>query len=191
MREIRVVTPDGHVWFVRRRWGRRRMPWRDLLDRTATRRRQARQAQESKERLRPGPELGADPDLSLLSIAGFGGQLGQFLVGLVALGVVVTVLALVGLGWLLVTVARPSLFGHLSAVLGVVAGGVMVGILVLVRRPWLIEAERLGLDDAPKRVWRVIGWRRSGQCVREVAGAIEQGRLEVQLSKTLPQDGGG
>ena len=26
-RERRVVTPDGHVWYVRRRWARRRPPW--------------------------------------------------------------------------------------------------------------------------------------------------------------------
>ncbi|HZD01201.1 MAG TPA: hypothetical protein VFA46_13745 [Actinomycetes bacterium] len=110
---------------------------------------------------------------------------------LAALGVVVVVLASVGPGWLLVTVARPWLLAHLPAVLGVLAGGVMVGILVLVRRPWLIEAQRLGLGDAPKRVWRVTGWRRSGLCVREVAVAIEQGRLDVQPSNAIPQDPGG
>jgi hypothetical protein len=28
MREQRVVTPDGHVWHVRRRWANRRLPWK-------------------------------------------------------------------------------------------------------------------------------------------------------------------
>ena len=64
-------------------------------------------------------------------------------------------------------------------------GGIGVLALALIRRPWLVEAERQGLDP-PRRAWRVIGWRRSGQCVREVARAIAQGRLDVQPANARP-----
>jgi hypothetical protein len=36
-RELRAVTPDGRVWFVRRRWARRRPPWRRAARYPATR----------------------------------------------------------------------------------------------------------------------------------------------------------
>jgi hypothetical protein len=48
-------------------------------------------------------------------------------------------------------------------------------------------AERQGLDP-PRRAWRVIGWRRSGRCAREVARAIAQGRLDVEPANASPAD---
>lgn len=32
MREQRVTTPDGHVWYVRRRWAKRQLPWKRRAD---------------------------------------------------------------------------------------------------------------------------------------------------------------
>ena len=32
MREQRVTTPDGHVWYVRRRWAKRQPPWKRRAD---------------------------------------------------------------------------------------------------------------------------------------------------------------
>jgi hypothetical protein len=28
VREERVTTPDGHIWYVRRRWAKRQLPWK-------------------------------------------------------------------------------------------------------------------------------------------------------------------
>jgi hypothetical protein len=28
VREKRITTPDGHVWYVRRRWAKRQLPWK-------------------------------------------------------------------------------------------------------------------------------------------------------------------
>jgi hypothetical protein len=83
----------------------------------------------------------------------------------------------------------PWLLVHMTVVLSVLAGGIGVLALVLFRRPWLVEAERQGLDP-PRRAWRVTGWRRSGRCAREVAGAIAQGRLDVEPANANPADSG-
>jgi hypothetical protein len=32
VREQRVTTPDGHVWYVRRRWAKRQLPWKRRAD---------------------------------------------------------------------------------------------------------------------------------------------------------------
>ena len=32
MREQRVTTPDGHLWYVRRRWAKRQLPWKRRAD---------------------------------------------------------------------------------------------------------------------------------------------------------------
>ncbi len=100
-----------------------------------------------------------------------------------------TVLVLVGLGflgWLVVPGAARWMASHRSAALAGVAGGLVVVVLVFVRRPWLVEAERQGLDQP--RVWRAIGWRRSGRCVREVAAAIAQGRLDIEPAGAVPEN---
>jgi hypothetical protein len=182
MRDIRVVTPDGYVWYIRRRWTRRRTPWRPLVDAVAARRRRARGWTWG-----PRERLGPDPEPFPPSYAGGPGELGEIVVLLGALGVVLLVLAVGGVVWLVVTVAVPWLLLHLKTVLSVLAGGFGVVALVLIRRPWLVEAERQGLDP-PRRAWRVIGWRRSGQCAREVAGAIAQGRLDVEPANARPTD---
>jgi hypothetical protein len=32
VREERVTTPDGRVWYVRRRWAKRQLPWKRRAD---------------------------------------------------------------------------------------------------------------------------------------------------------------
>jgi hypothetical protein len=46
------------------------------------------------------------------------------------------------------------------------------------RRPWRVELRRLGLDDTPRRVWHVRGWRRSGRLTAELTAAILDGRID-------------
>jgi hypothetical protein len=92
MREIRIVTPDGHVWFVRLRWAWRWVPWTPLLAAAAAWRERARQA---------GRRRGTPDDYPLGADAGMG-TLGESLetsivaILLVAVGVpVLFVIALV------------------------------------------------------------------------------------------------
>jgi hypothetical protein len=44
---------------------------------------------------------------------------------------------------------------------------------ILFRRPWYVEAIRAG--DGLRRRWAVVGWRRSGEFVEEVARSFEAG----------------
>jgi hypothetical protein len=46
------------------------------------------------------------------------------------------------------------------------------------RRSWCVELRRQGLDDAPRRVWHVRGWRRSGRLTAELTAAILDGRID-------------
>jgi hypothetical protein len=91
------------------------------------------------------------------------------------------------LGWFVATRVVPSM-AHPAAVLGGLGGAiVLVAASLLIDRPWLVEAERRGID-APRRVWRVRGWRRSGRVLREVVAAIGRGRLDVEPAGALPEN---
>jgi hypothetical protein len=48
-----------------------------------------------------------------------------------------------------------------------------------------VELRRQGLADAPRRVWRVQGWRRSGRLMRELTAAIRDGRIDNQRAVIL------
>jgi hypothetical protein len=199
MRSIRIVTPDGHVWFVRRRWARRQGRLGRYLDRRRAWRRAVWLARGKAQDL----ELAGPTSKTWKSMAR--SPLPQFWLSpseawmwdirsaqnlVVALIVTGTVLALAGLGflgWLMVPAVRHQIPSHPTATLTGLAGVLAVVGLVLVRRPWLVEAERQGLDP-PRRVWRVIGWRRSGRCIREVAAAIAQGRLDVEPAGAAPEN---
>ena len=63
------------------------------------------------------------------------------------------------------------------------------GYVWFVRRRWArrrpfplltrsVELRRQGLDDAPRREWRVRGWRRSGRLMAELTAAIRDGRID-------------
>jgi len=91
------------------------------------------------------------------------------------------------LGWFVATRVVPSM-AHPAAVLGGLGGAiVLVAASLLIDRPWLVEAERRGID-APRRVWRVRGWRQSGRVLREVVAAIRRGRLDVEPAGALPEN---
>jgi hypothetical protein len=90
------------------------------------------------------------------------------------------------LPWLL-----PFLADNAWPLLGVVAAvAVLVG-LNQVHRPWFVELQRQGLADAPRRVWRVRGWRRSGVLMRELAAAIQDGRIDNERAVILRRQGQG
>jgi hypothetical protein len=157
--------PDGHVWFVRRRWARRRTRLGRYLDRRRAWRHAVWLARGKAQDLElagptsstwksmagsPIPQSWLSPSESWMRDL----RSAQDFVGMLI--VVGTVLALVGLGflgWLVVPVAAPWMASHRSAALAGLAGGLVVVALVVVGRPWLVEAERQGLDQ-PRRVWR-------------------------------------
>ena len=90
------------------------------------------------------------------------------------------------LGWFVATRVVPSM-AHPAAVLDGLGGAiVLVAASLLIDRPWLVEAERRGID-APRRVWRVRGWRQSGRVLREVVAAIRRGRLDVEPAGRSPR----
>jgi hypothetical protein len=176
MREIRVETPDGHVWFVRRHWVWRRSPWRPMVDRTEEPYRRWRRARAAWERLRPGREIEHHPGVQTRA-SGFA-EAGELSLALMALGVSLIALVVFGLGRLLWFQVMPWLGTQLTGVVCALAVAAVLAALGLDRRPWLVEAERQGLDGAPHRLWRVIGWRRSAGWARRVAAAIEAGELD-------------
>jgi len=58
---------------------------------------------------------------------------------------------------------------------------VSLGVLVRIglRRPWLVDAERL--DRHGRHTWQVVGWRRSGRAVTELADKLRLGQPPTQL----------
>jgi len=194
-RERRVVTPDGRVWFVRRRWARRRPPW-------------SRRARPPTTRVDADEELPAEdvpvPPLDALyfSYSGSDGDDGEpgfawwhqerfVLLGMtrvILVGVIVTGLAAAAtvefvLPWLLPWVAANALL-----LLGAAAGVAVLVVVDRLRRPWFVELQRQGLTDAPRRVWRVRGWRRSGRLMDEIAAAVREGRIDSEHAAILFRD---
>ena len=188
----RVVTPDGHVWFVRRRRARRRPFW----------------ASRPPERYHGEDDL-PDPDerlpvpgvLDLFTYAeddlgerGFDRFYDDRTAAWVSVFVIVILLAVAGLlAWLTVGYVLPWLVPWVAAharplLLGTAAVVVLVALNQL-HRPWYVELQRQGLADAPRRVWRVQGWRRSGRLMGELAAAIREGRIDHRGAVILPADG--
>jgi hypothetical protein len=193
-RERRVVTPDGRVWFVRRRWARRRPPW-------------SRRSRHPMTRVDADEELPAEKWVNPPIDALFtypGSDLGErgfdwllddqyaagCLLWAVIIGVLVTGLAAAAT----VEFVLPWLLPRVAANAGMLLGAaVAVAVLVVVdrlRRPWFVELQRQGLPDAPRRVWRVRGWRRSGRLVEEIAAAVREGRIDSEHAAVLFRRGG-
>jgi hypothetical protein len=88
----------------------------------------------------------------------------------------------------------PWLLPRVAATAGLLLGAaVAVAVLVVVdrlRRPWFVELQRQGLPDAPRRVWRVRGWRRSGRLMEEIAAAVREGRIDSEHAAVLFRRGG-
>ena len=191
-RERRVVTPDGRVWCVRRRWAKRRLPW--------SRRPGQPTARFDADQELPAEEWIVPPLDGLFSYAGNDlDDLGDFgfaefhdeqhaarmtvtvlVVGLVVAGVLVAALVHYVLPWLL-----PLLVASVRPILGVAAAVAVLVVLDRLRRPWFVELQRQGLADAPRRVWRVRGWRRSTRLIDELATAIREGRVDSERAAIL------
>jgi hypothetical protein len=187
-----VVTPDGHVWFVRRRRARRRPFW----------------ASRPPERYHGEDDL-PDPDeqlpvpgvLDLFTYAeddlgerGFDRFYDDRTAAWVSVYVIVILLAVAGLlAWLTVGYVLPWLVpwvaAHARPLLTGAAVLVALAALNQLHRPWYVELQRQGLADAPRRVWRVQGWRRSGRLMGELTAAIREGRIDHRGAVILPADG--
>jgi hypothetical protein len=177
VREQRVVTPDGHVWHVRRRWAKRRLPW---TRRAAT----GELAPADREAVPVLPDRGEVLDA-------FGGLLnwdvefglligaGLAVAGLLVLGVAVALTW----GWVLPLVA--------ANVLPIVVVLVLAGLVVLLdrlTRPWFIEAQSARLAGGPRRIWRVQGWWSARRAFEAVATAIAEGRIGAEHGILLRAD---
>jgi hypothetical protein len=176
VREQRVVTPDGHVWHVRRRTAKRRPPWK----------RQPSYELSPVERdalpILPDADEGIE---SFGRLVDWDAEFALYVVVGIAVLAVVAIGVLVGLtrAWLL-----PLLAGNVSVVVAVPAVVVAVLLLDRLTRPWFIEAESARLVDAPRRVWRVQGWWRAGCAFRAVAAAIADGRIGAEHGVVIFSD---
>jgi hypothetical protein len=173
VREARVTTPDGHVWYVRRRWARRQLPWKRRAD------------YELSPAERDAVPIVADTDELLGAVAEFFSLDAEF-----GLLVVLALLALVALAVVaMVALVREWVVPFLVANIGWIGATVAaVAILVLLdrlTRPWFIEAESARLFHAPRRIWRIQGWWRSRRAFRAVAAAIAEGRIDNQRGVIL------
>lgn len=193
-RERRVVTPDGRVWFVRRRWARRRPPWARRTRQPMTRV-DADEELPAEEPVEPPLWVVFEHAFDQLHDDRYAGQmlLIVLLAGVAATGLLAAVLAAATvdhvLPWLLPVVAANA-----RPILGVAATAtVLAAVLVVVdrlRRPWFVELQRQGLSDAPRRVWRVKGWRRSERLMEEIAAAVREGRIDSEHAAILFRRGG-
>jgi hypothetical protein len=108
-----------------------------------------------------------------------------------AITVALVVVAL--LAWLTVRHVLPWLVPLVAAnarlLGGIAAALVVLAALNQLHRPWWVELQRQGLTDAPRRVWRVQGWRRSGRLMGELTAAIREGRIDNRRAVILRTDG--
>ena len=102
------------------------------------------------------------------------------MVGVVALGVLAWLTVQYLLPWLL-----PWLANNARLVLWLIAALAVALGLNQLHRPWYVELQRQGLADAPRRVWRVQGWRRSGRLMGELTAAIQEGRIDTQRGTVI------
>jgi hypothetical protein len=187
----RVVTPDGHVWFVRRRRARRRPFW-------SARKRYPERFHEEEEL--PDEQLPVPGVLDLFTYAeddlgergfdrGYDDQVAAVvsLVAVLILLFLISVLVPLSLRYVVPWLV-PAVVANARPLLGLAA--VLAGLAALnqLHRPWYVELRRQGLADAPRRVWRVQGWRRSGRLMGELTAAIREGRIDRRGAVILPTD---
>jgi hypothetical protein len=185
MREIRVVTPDGHVWYVRRRWAARPTPLGPLLAADAARRERARQARRRKRTPDDYP-LGVDAGLEAWDGESWGLSIVGALVGVVALPLLWLIVVLLAVAPIVLFPAWGAWLSHHPREVAAALAALLAAVAVtLAGRPWLVEAEPMALNK-PGRAWRVTGWRRAGRCAREVAASIREGRLDAQPRDAVP-----
>jgi hypothetical protein len=93
---------------------------------------------------------------------------------LVALAIIVGAAALA----LVVAVLLPYVFFALE----LLVVPALFAYRILLRRPWTVEA----ITENDRRRWEVVGWRRSGEAVAEIARAIERGELSYRPRDAEP-----
>jgi hypothetical protein len=168
VREQRVTTPDSRVWYVRRRWAKRQLPWKRRPD------------HELSPTERDAVPVLPDIDDMIGPLGGFlavDAEAGFFLaVALLALGA----LAVLAVVWAVVHWVVPFLVAN--AVWIGLALAATVGVVLVDRftRPWFIEAESARLFHPPRRIWRVHGWWRSRRVFRAVVAAVAEGRIDSE-----------
>ena len=189
----RVVTPDGYIWFVRRRRARRRPFWSRDRDRGE----RFHGEQELPDETLPVPGVMgmftyAEDDLGE---PGFDRSHDDRRAARVSVLVItVGVFLVAGLAWLTLTYVLPWLVplvvDNARPILAVVTTLIVLVALNQLHRPWYVVLQRRGLADAPRRVWRMQGWRRSGRLLRELTAAIREGRIDGRGAVILRQDPG-
>jgi hypothetical protein len=191
-RRRRVVTPDGRVWYVRRRWAKRRLPWSRQTDQP-TMRFDAEQELAAEEPVAPPIEslfTYSGRDLDHLNEVVFRRAhddrhaakvtVTALVVGVVVVGLLAAATIEYVLPWLV-----PLLVANARLLLGVAVAVAVLVILDRLQRPWFVELQRQGLSDAPRRVWRLRGWWRSGRLMNQLAAAIREGRIDSEHATIL------
>jgi hypothetical protein len=172
VREKRVTTPDGHVWYVRRRWAKRQLPWKRRADDElgAAERDDVPVLPDADDLLGSWERhVGLDVERDLYLVLG----LAVLGVGAAVAGAVVVVER--GVPFLVANI------GWIAAALAVIA---ILVLLDRLTRPWFIEAESARLFHGPRRIWRVHGWR-SRRAFRAVVMAIADGRIDNEHGVVL------
>jgi hypothetical protein len=106
-------------------------------------------------------------------------------VGVLVTGLLAAATVQFVLPWLLPWVAANAV-----PLAGAVAAAAALVVVDRLRRPWFVELQRQGLTDAPRRVWRVRGWRRAGRLMEEIATAVQEGRIDSEHAAILFRRGG-
>ena len=191
----RVVTPDGRVWYVRRRWAKRRLPWSRHTGQP-TMRLDADEELAAEDRVAPPIEslfTYSGRDLDHLNEVVFRRAHDDRHAARVMVTVLVVVVVVVGLlaaatieyvlPWLV-----PLVVANAQPILGVAAAVAVLVIVDYLRRPWFVELQRQGLSDAPRRVWRVRGWWRSGRLMNQIVVAVGEGGVDGDRATILFRD---
>jgi hypothetical protein len=148
----RVVGPDGRAWEVTRHWMKRpHERWR--------RRKRERQRKEAS----------AD---DLLDGADALGTAAEFVEFIPPIAIAIGVIGLALVAWFVVLPALVLLFDVLFLVVTAALG---VAARVLFRRPWDVVAQTYG-PPAQEIEFAVVGFRKAGAKVAELAYDIESGR---------------
>jgi hypothetical protein len=168
VREQRVTTTDGRVWYVRRRWAKRQLPWKRQPDHELS------PAERDTVPILPDIDDAIGPLGGLFfsrprgrgsrsdrpARAGSAG--GRRRGGAVVRWVVPFMVAnAVWIGLALAASAALVLVDRLT-------------------RPWFIEAESARLFHPPRRIWRVHGWWRSQRVFQAVVAAAAEGRIDSE-----------
>jgi hypothetical protein len=181
----RVVTPDGYVWFVRRRRARRRPFW-------SSRGRYPERFHNEDELPDPDEETPLPGPIDMFTDDGE--HLGDRLYDdqtTVATTILLGSLLLVVIGalaWVTGTYVVPFLTANARPLLATSAVLAVLATLNQLHRPWYVELQRQGLAGAPRRVWRVQGWRRSGRLIAALTAAVREGRIDHRGAVILPAD---